>query len=66
MFDGAETDALSVGKKSDKVVTVLIDNANAERVGEGSNRVREGHVVLKDLDGRRFEEQLSGVYPCLS
>ena len=65
MFDGAETDTLSVGKKSDKMVTMMIDNANAECVGERSDRVREGHVTLKDLEGRHFEEQLGGVYPCL-
>jgi len=39
MFDNAETDALSVERKSDKMVTVLIDNANAECVGKNSNRV---------------------------
>jgi hypothetical protein len=51
MFDSAKTDALWVDRKSDKVVTVLVDNADAEIVGKGSLRVRVGHVTLKDLDG---------------
>ncbi len=66
MFDSAETDALSMKRKSDKAVTVLIDNANAEYVGEGSIRVPVGHdVALKDFDGRLFEEQLNAIYPCV-
>lgn len=65
MFDGAETDALSVERKSDEVVTVLIDNANADCVGKSSIRVVVGHVALKDLEGRLFEEQLDASSPCV-
>ena len=65
MLDSAETDALPVERKSDKVVTVLIDNANAECVGKGCIRLRVGHVALKDLEGRPFEEQLGASYPCV-
>jgi hypothetical protein len=65
MFDSAETDALSVERKSDKVVTVLIDNANAECVRKSSVRAIVGHVALKDLEGRLFEEQLGASYPCI-
>jgi hypothetical protein len=65
MFDSAETDALSVERKSDKVVTVLVDNANAECVGKSSTRVIFGHVALKVLEGRLFQEQLGASYPCV-
>jgi hypothetical protein len=58
MLDSAETDALSVERKSDKMITVLIDETNGECVGENSIRVTVGHVALKDLEGRLFEEQL--------
>jgi len=65
MFDGAETDALSVERKSDEVVMVLIDKANTECVGKNSIRVIVGHVALKDLEGRLFEEQLGASFPCV-
>lgn len=35
MVDNVETDALSVERKPDKVVTVLIDDVNAKCVCEG-------------------------------
>jgi hypothetical protein len=67
MFDSAETDTLSVERKSDEVVTVLVDNANAECVGKSSIRVKLGlgHEALKDFEGRLFEEQLGASYPCV-
>jgi len=65
MCDSAETDALSVGRKSDKVVMVLIDNANAECVGKSPIRVIAGQKALKNLEGRLFEEQLGASYPCV-
>jgi hypothetical protein len=65
MFDSAEADELSVERKSDEVVTVLIDNANTECVGKSSIPVIVGHVALKDLEGRLFEEQLGTSYPCV-
>jgi hypothetical protein len=65
VFDSAETDALWLERKSDKVVTMLADNAEAKTDGEGFLPVRVGHVTLKDLDGRLLEEQLGGIYPGL-
>src|SRR6266852_8080762 len=65
MFDSAETDAPSVRRKSDKVVTVLIDNANAECIGKSFIHVIVGHIALKKLEGRLFEEQLGASYPCV-
>ena len=56
-------------RKSNKVVTVLIDDANAECAGgEGSLYVHvvSEHVTLKDLDARPFEEQLYAIYPWFS
>ena len=51
MLDSAETDALPVERKSDKVVLVLIDNANAERVDKSCIYVIVGNVALEDLEG---------------
>jgi len=65
MFDSGETDALSVERKSDEVVTVLIDNANAECVRNGSFGVVVAPVALKDLERRLIEEQLGASYPCV-
>lgn len=65
MFDSAETDAPPVERKSDKVVTVLMDNAKAECVGMKSIRDVVGQVALKDLEGRRFEERLGASHPCV-
>lgn len=54
--NNVKVDALSVERKPDKVVTMPIDNANAECVCEGYLRVGVGHIDLKDLEGRLSEK----------
>ena len=65
MFDSAEIDPLSVERKSHKVITVLIDNANAECIGMSSIPVIIGHIALKDLKGRLLKERLGASHPCV-
>jgi hypothetical protein len=57
VVDDVETDAQPMERKPDKVVTVLVDNANEKIVCEGCHRARIGHVDLKDLEGRRSSEK---------
>jgi hypothetical protein len=66
MFNSGKADPLSMETKSNKVVTVLIDDADAEFVGKSSRYVRAGRVTLKDLDARPFDEKLDGIYQCFS
>ena len=67
VVDDVEADAQPMERKPDKMVTVLIDNANEKIVCERCHRARIGHVDLKDLEGRRsFEKQLRASHPCVS
>jgi hypothetical protein len=56
MVDDVETNGRSMERKPDKVVTMLIDNANKKLVCRGCQRARIVHEDLKDLEGRPSEK----------